>query len=77
MEIRIGLGDAMREIEIEMDEGADQANVIEEFTKAQADGQGLWWLTDRKGKKVGVPVAKVLFIEVGPNKEQRKVGFSA
>lgn len=77
MEIRIGLGDAMREIEVEMDEGTDQAKVIDEFQKAQANNEPLWWLTDRKGKKVGVPVAKILFIEVGPNKEQRKVGFSA
>ncbi|WP_298209724.1 DUF3107 domain-containing protein [Ferrimicrobium sp.] len=77
MEIRIGLGDSMREIEVEMDDGTDQAEVIEEFTKAQADKESLWWLTDRKGKKVGVPVNKILFIEVGPTKEQRKVGFSA
>ncbi|MEX6429840.1 MAG: DUF3107 family protein [Ferrimicrobium sp.] len=77
MEIRIGLGDAMREIEVEMDEGTEQAKVIDEFTKVQSEGQALWWLTDRRGKKVGVPVAKILFIEVSPNKEQRKVGFSA
>jgi UPF0288 family protein (methanogenesis marker protein 3) len=77
VEIRIGLGDAMREIEVEMDEGTDQAKVIDEFSKAQAAKESLWWLTDRKGKKVGVPVDKILFIEVGPNKEQRKVGFSA
>ncbi|MGC9154285.1 MAG: DUF3107 domain-containing protein [Ferrimicrobium sp.] len=77
MEIRIGLGDAMREIELEMDDGTDQAKVIEEFAKAQSGSESLWWLTDRKGKKVGVPVNKILFIEVGPNKEQRKVGFSA
>ncbi len=77
MEIRIGLGDAMREIEVEMDEGTDQAKVIDEFSKALADKEPLWWLTDRKGKKVGVPLDKILFIEVGPNKEQRKVGFSA
>jgi hypothetical protein len=74
MEVRIGLGDAMRELEVELEESVPQEAVTESLEKARAEG-GLWWLTDRRGKRIGVPVAKLLFVEISPDKEQRKVGF--
>jgi hypothetical protein len=33
------------------------------------------WLTDRKGRQVGVPVAKVAYVEVDPPVSDRRVGF--
>jgi hypothetical protein len=35
------------------------------------------WLTDKKGRRVGVPVAKVAYIEVGAPAADRRVGFGA
>jgi hypothetical protein len=35
------------------------------------------WLTDRKGRQVGVATAKVAWIELGAEGEGRRVGFSA
>jgi phage-related protein len=57
VEIRIGLGESMREIEVEMDEGTDQAKVIDEFTKAQANSESCLWVTGRQGKRICVGLA--------------------
>jgi hypothetical protein len=35
------------------------------------------WLTDRKGRRVGVPVVKVAYVEVGAPASDRRVGFGA
>ena len=41
-------------------------------------GDGVLWLTDRKGRRVGVPVVKVAYVEVGaPTSSERRVGFGA
>ena len=45
-------------------------------TFAMADPDGLLWLTDSKGKKVGVTVAKLAYVEVEPDASPRAVGFS-
>ena len=33
------------------------------------------WLTDRRGRDVGVPSAKLAYIEVGPVDGDRRIGF--
>ena len=38
---------------------------------------GVLWLTDRRGRRVGVPTAKVAYVEVGGTAEDRRVGFGA
>jgi hypothetical protein len=40
-------------------------------------GDGVLWLTDRKGRRVGVPVVKVAYVEVGAPSSDRRVGFGA
>lgn len=77
MEVRVGLGDTMREIEVELDESVSQDDLIRGYEEAVSSATGVWWLTDRKGKRFGIPTAKVLFLEIGANKEARRVGFSA
>ncbi|MEI7746629.1 MAG: DUF3107 family protein, partial [Actinomycetota bacterium] len=36
---------------------------------------GVLWLTDRKGREVAVPIAKLAYIEVGAPSSDRRVGF--
>ena len=40
-------------------------------------GDGVLWLTDRKGRRVGIPVVKVAYVEVGAPSSDRRVGFGA
>jgi hypothetical protein len=74
--IRIGMIHTPKELEVELeDTGGDQ--LVDEIKKAIDDETPMLWLTDRKGRRVGVVTAKVAWVEVGPESEGRRVGFSA
>lgn len=75
MEVRIGITQTPREIELDMSE--DGTAVAEAVEAAVAGGESLLWLTDRKGRRVGVPAAKIAYVEIGSPADDRKVGFGA
>lgn len=75
MDVRIGVTHTPREIELEMaDDGDAVAKAVE---TAIAAGDKLLWLTDRKGRRIGVPAAKIAYVEIGSATDERKVGFGA
>lgn len=75
MEVRIGVTHTPKEIELEMSEDPDA--VAKAVEAALDKGEALLWLTDRKGRRVGVPASKVAYVEIGSPSEDRKVGFGA
>ncbi len=75
MEVRIGVSQAPREIEVEMAEDADRDKLLGEIEASLDRGEGVLWLTDRRGRRFGVPVAKVAYVEVGTSIDERRVGF--
>lgn len=76
MDVRIGIVQSMKEIELEMAEETDRAD-IESQVAAAVSADGILWLTDRKGRRVGVPASKIAYIEIGPSSTERRVGFGA
>ncbi|MDQ4097301.1 MAG: DUF3107 domain-containing protein, partial [Actinomycetota bacterium] len=74
--IRIGMIYTPKELELELEEGTSD-QIVKEITKAVADDTPMLWLTDRKGRRVGVATGKLAWVEVGPESEARRVGFSA
>jgi hypothetical protein len=74
VEVRIGVTQTPREIEIELGDG-DRDQLVKDIEKAMGDDDGVLWLTDRRGRTVGIPSAKVAYIEISPT-EDRRVGFS-
>jgi hypothetical protein len=56
-------------------EDADRQKVLADIEATLADDGTILWLTDRKGRQVGVPVAKVAYVEVDPPASPRQVGF--
>lgn len=77
MDVRIGITQTPKEIEVELAEGTDLDKTLGEIEKLLKAGDGVLWLTDRKGRRVAVPVAKVAYVEVGAPASDRKVGFGA
>jgi hypothetical protein len=77
MDVRVGVTQVPKEIHIELPEGTDQDKFAAEVESALATEGGVLWLTDRKGRRVGVPSAKVAYIEIGSPAEDRRVGFSS
>jgi hypothetical protein len=63
-----------KELELHLDDDADPAKVRAEIDGALTS-DGTLWLTDRKGRQVGVPVSKVAYVEIGSPKDERRIGF--
>lgn len=76
MDVRIGIIQSMRELEIELPDDADRETVKAQVTDALDDENGVLWLTDRKGREVAVPTARISFVELGSGSESRNIGFS-
>jgi hypothetical protein len=77
VDVRIGITQTPKELEVEMSDDTDRDKVVEEIEKLLKTGDGVLWLTDRKGRRVGVPVVKVAYVEVGAPASDRRVGFGA
>jgi Protein of unknown function (DUF3107) len=76
VDIRIGIVQSMKEIEIELPEDVEAKVVTKDVEKA-IEGEGVLWLTDRKGRRVGVPASRIAYVEIGVPGADRKVGFGA
>jgi hypothetical protein len=77
VDVRVGVTQSMRELEVELEDSADREALTNKINEALANPDGVLWLTDRKGREIAVPVGKIAYIEVGHPDEQRKVGFGA
>ena len=74
MDIRIGIVQSMKEIEVELPEDAERETVMAEV-EAALGGDNVLWLTDRKGRRVGVPASRIAYVELGTPHSERIVGF--
>ncbi|HEX2039594.1 MAG TPA: DUF3107 domain-containing protein [Acidimicrobiales bacterium] len=75
MDVRIGVIHTPKEIEVELADDADQAAVVADVEQALGNDTGVLWLTDRRGRRVGVPSARLAYVEIGSPHEERRVGF--
>jgi hypothetical protein len=76
VDVRIGIVQTVKELEVELEPDVDRESVIALIDAALA-GESVLWLTDRKGRRVGIPAAKVAYVEVGAPASDRRVGFGA
>ncbi|HLG92240.1 MAG TPA: DUF3107 domain-containing protein, partial [Acidimicrobiales bacterium] len=77
MDVRIGVTQSPKEIEVELGDEAEYEQVLALIQGALSEPEGVLWLTDRRGRRVGVPSSKVAYVEVGAVGEDRRVGFGA
>jgi hypothetical protein len=73
LEISIGVVDSPKEITLEVKEGLD--DLVKRIDEALTGGTSVLWLQDEKGKKIGIPAAKVAYVEIDPESAPRSVGF--
>lgn len=76
MDVRIGIVQTAKELEVELGDDVDRDTVLAEIEQALT-GETVLWLSDRRGRRVGVPVTKVAYVEVGAPATDRRVGFGA
>ena len=74
MDVRIGITQAPRELTVEMpdDERDDTVATIEAALTGASD---VLWLVDKRGRRIGVPAAKIAYVEVGTSDGDRRIGF--
>jgi hypothetical protein len=77
VDVRIGITQTPKELEVDMADDVNGDKVVADIEKLLKTGDGVLWLTDKKGRRVGVPVAKVAYVEVGAPASDRRVGFGA
>lgn len=75
MQVRIGIVQSPKEIDIDLADD-DGNSVVDQITEA-ISGQAMLWLTDRRGRRIGIASDKVAYVEVGAESGDRRVGFSA
>lgn len=76
MHVRIGVIYSPKELEVEV--VADDGDaLVKEITDTLGGGSPVLWLTDRRGRRVGVVSDKIAYVEVGSEASDRRVGFSA
>lgn len=74
MDVRIGVTQTTKELDVEMPDGTDADALKADIDKAVADKSTLW-LTDRKGRQVGIPAEKIAYLEIGRPDDGRRIGF--
>jgi hypothetical protein len=73
MELRIGVVHTPKELSVELDGSAD--DVVKVVDEAMKGGAPIIWLTDVKGRKIGLPADKIAYVEIDDNGSGRHVGF--
>jgi hypothetical protein len=74
VDIRIGVTDNPREIVLVLADDAGRDDVKAAIEAALAGESSSLWLTDDKGREVGVVAAKIAFVEIGPD-DTSPIGF--
>lgn len=75
MEVKIGVVYSARELTIETDGKAEE--IVAAVEAVLADGAPVLWLTDRRGKRIGVAADKVAYVEIAEEDAVQKVGFGS
>ena len=75
MDVRIGVTQSPKELQIELSDDVDADKLVAEIETAMANEAAIVWLTDRKGRRYGVPSAKVAYVEIGTPDTSHHVGF--
>jgi hypothetical protein len=75
MEVKLGVTYSPKELVVEVEQSADElAKLVEE---AMTGKSKVLWLSDAKGRRIGVPTDKLAYVEVGEEHPDRRVGFSS
>ena len=75
MDVSIGVTQAPREISVELADDVDRSEVKTKVEAALSGAVDVLWLTDKKGRDIGVAASKIAYIEIGTTDSERRIGF--
>lgn len=74
MDVRIGVTQAPRELTLEVLE-SDRDEIVSSVEAALSGAIDVLWVTDKRGRRLAVPSAKIAYIELGAADGDRRIGF--
>jgi hypothetical protein len=77
VDVRIGVTNTGKELDLELPDSTDADALVAQIETTLGAETGVLWLTDRRGRRVGVPAAKVAYIEFEVKGDDRRVGFGS
>ncbi len=79
MDLKIGIVESPQVIEVELPDDTDRAALKSEIEAAMtgADNGTVLWLTDRKGRDLGMPAGRISFVQLGGEEDDKHIGFGA
>ena len=77
MDVRIGVTNTMREIDLDVDDSIERDQLKDHIEKALSSEDGVLWMADKKGREVAIPSSKVAYVEIGSPADGRTIGFTA
>ncbi len=75
MDVRIGVTYTAKELDVELADDADTEKLKTDIQTALSGGD-MVWVTDKRGRQVGVPADKVAYVEFGRPDADHRIGFS-
>ena len=77
MDVRIGVIYTGKELDIDLGDEADADQVQADVDAAVSGETPVLWMTDKRGRRLGVPTEKIAYIEIGGPDNERRIGFGA
>ena len=77
MDVRIGVTNTMREIDLDVEDSIERDQLKVHIEKALSSDDGVLWIADKKGREVAIPSSKVAYVEIGSPADGRTIGFTA
>jgi hypothetical protein len=77
VDMRIGVTYSPRELEVVLPSDVDRADLKSRVEVVLGGDSGVLWVTDRKGREIGVPADKIAYVEIGSATDARPMGFSS
>ena len=76
MDLRIGVTNAPKEITVELADDTDVDALRAEVDRVVGGEEGaMLWLTEVRGRQVGVPADRIAYVDVGAAGSDNPVGF--
>jgi len=74
VDVRIGVTQAPRELNVEVPDD-ERDDVRAKVEAALSGATEVLWIKDKRGRDVGVPAAKIAYVEIGNADGDRRIGF--
>jgi hypothetical protein len=77
VDVRIGVTYSPREIDLQLADDTDREELRKRIDDTLGGDSAVLWLSDKRGRVVGVPTSKLAYVEIGSDEDSRSIGFSS